>query len=283
MLATQPITPLPFFLGNLANVCIYLIGCGGTGSYLAASLVRLQLLLNQQSIGCSLTLIDPDVVEEKNVPRQNFAPTEIGRNKAEALALRYGLVYGVEIGAIAQPFSATMQVERRDRSSVTLLVGAVDNGVARREMAKVLAVNDEQGWYMQKILYLDCGNFGSSVGAGQVLLGSTRNFTIDALKPTEQPSFCTALPCPTVQHPELLKDEPVGENLSCAQLAVRNAQALFINQRVAAEAAEILNHLLLIRHLTRYATYFNLQWGSARSEYICKENLKQYQDISIPI
>jgi len=283
MLVPQPITPLPFLLGELVNVYIYLVGCGGTGSHLAASLVRLQLELNRQGTGCSLTFIDPDVVEEKNVPRQNFAPTEIGCNKAQALALRYGLAYGVEIGAIARSFSKSMLVERRDRASVTILVGAVDNAVARKEMAKVLAANDEQGWYMQKLLYLDCGNFGSGVGAGQVLLGSTRNFAIDAFKPTEQPSFCTALPCPTVQHPELLKDEPVGVDLSCAELAVRHAQALFVNLRVAAEAAEMLNHLLLVRHLTRYATYFNLVWGSARSEYICQENLEQYQSLSIPL
>ena len=43
--------------------------------------------------------VDPDVVEHKNCYRQNFCEAEIGRNKAESMAFRYGLAWGIEISA----------------------------------------------------------------------------------------------------------------------------------------------------------------------------------------
>lgn len=61
---------------------IYIIGCGGVGSWLTPSLT---LLTSPQQI----TLIDMDTLEEKNLDRQLFKPEDIGRSKAEALAERY--------------------------------------------------------------------------------------------------------------------------------------------------------------------------------------------------
>jgi hypothetical protein len=62
---------------------IYIIGCGGVGSWLAPSLA---LLTSPKQI----VLIDADMLEEKNLDRQLFKPEDIGRSKAEALAERYG-------------------------------------------------------------------------------------------------------------------------------------------------------------------------------------------------
>jgi hypothetical protein len=42
--------------------------------------------------------------------------------------------------------------------------------------------------------------------------------------------------------------------LSCAELALANSQGLIVNQRVAAEAADFLNLLLMRRNLRRFAT-----------------------------
>lgn len=58
---------------------IYIIGCGGVGSWLAEAMVRLVKKEN-------LILVDGDVLEEKNLDRQLFTPEMIGRNKADALA-----------------------------------------------------------------------------------------------------------------------------------------------------------------------------------------------------
>jgi hypothetical protein len=61
----------------------YIIGCGGVGSWLAPSLC---LLRSPQEI----ILVDGDTLEQKNLNRQLFTPEQVGSNKAEALAEKYG-------------------------------------------------------------------------------------------------------------------------------------------------------------------------------------------------
>jgi ThiF family len=61
----------------------YVIGCGGVGSWLAPALCLLR------SPG-EVTLVDGDKLEKKNLSRQLFDESNIGENKAEALARKYG-------------------------------------------------------------------------------------------------------------------------------------------------------------------------------------------------
>jgi PRTRC genetic system ThiF family protein len=273
MLSVPQIKPVPLLLGTFDTLDIYLVGCGGTGSFLAGSLVRLAWELQRQGVDCRLTFIDFDQVEDKNVPRQNFSPGDIGFNKAEALAARYGAAYGQAIAAVPLAFSPDLTARPR-WDALTILVGCVDNALARSSLAQCLA---QQAVSPQRARcwYLDCGNFGEGKAAGQVLLGSTPDFSGEtAFDDLKSPSFCTQLPCPTVQHPELLQPEAQPDSpLSCPDLAACHQQALFVNQRVAAEAIEVLNRLLLVKNLTRYATYFDAAWGSARSEYITPQSL----------
>lgn len=60
-----------------------LIGCGGVGSWLAPALCKLHGQRN-------LTLIDGDRLEKKNLDRQLFDETQIGKNKSAALGEKYG-------------------------------------------------------------------------------------------------------------------------------------------------------------------------------------------------
>ncbi len=61
----------------------YIIGAGGVGSWLAPALC----LLTKPS---QVILMDGDKLEDKNLNRQLFTKADIGKNKAEALASRYG-------------------------------------------------------------------------------------------------------------------------------------------------------------------------------------------------
>src|SRR5574338_1106728 len=89
------------------DVTIHLIGCGGTGSWLAPHLARITKLLQEvHHLNVRLAFWDYDAVEEKNIFRQNFCEAEIGLNKAETLARRFGLAWGIEIIAGPIPFSA---------------------------------------------------------------------------------------------------------------------------------------------------------------------------------
>src|SRR3954449_4631739 len=63
------------------EVNVVLVGCGGTGGFLAEAICR--LLIGRQS---RLHLVDRDRVEPHNVARQAFDRRDIGRFKAEIFA-----------------------------------------------------------------------------------------------------------------------------------------------------------------------------------------------------
>ena len=92
---------------------IVLVGTGGTGSHLARAVAR--IIAHMQSLRMnvpSLTLIDPDTVEERNVSRQLFSPAEIGMNKAEAIAQRLSCALGLSIEWIPEAFNAKRHLAR---------------------------------------------------------------------------------------------------------------------------------------------------------------------------
>lgn len=67
---------------------IYIIGAGGTTSWFLPKLIKiLNIFSNQKSF--NILIIDGDVVESKNLTRQNFIQQDIGKYKAEVLATRY--------------------------------------------------------------------------------------------------------------------------------------------------------------------------------------------------
>lgn len=73
----------PVILASHKHLHLYLVGVGGTGGWLAPTLVRLTKILTDQGRSVSLTLIDYDHVEKVNIPRQNFTQADLGLNKAQ--------------------------------------------------------------------------------------------------------------------------------------------------------------------------------------------------------
>jgi hypothetical protein len=96
---------------------VYIIGCGGVGSFLAPTLC---LLVGRENI----TLVDGDTLEAKNLNRQLFTESDIGSNKAEALAQRYGCK------AIPDWYSESLTFHPPE----DWLIGVVDNHVARNSI-----------------------------------------------------------------------------------------------------------------------------------------------------
>lgn len=252
-------------------VRLVMVGCGGTGSWLAPSIARIARVLNEGGTETSALFFDPDCIEGKNIPRQNFCDAELGHPKAQTLAARYSLAWGVEIGAVTDHFKAEMIGSRWNR--LTVVIGCVDNAAARQEMAKTLNANS--GDSPPRNWWLDCGNQRES---GQVLLGSTNNpRALRAAFPLD--GFCQHLPSPVLQCPDLLEPQPEElshQNLSCAELALANTQGLIVNQRVAAEAADYLARLLIHQNLRRFATWFDLASGAMRNSYITPEKIKSF-------
>lgn len=80
-------------------VKIVLVGTGGTGGYIVPQLYRLLYALDRP---IWVILCDGDLVEEKNLGRQNFIEADLGKNKAMVLAERYSNAFGIETSYIPQ-------------------------------------------------------------------------------------------------------------------------------------------------------------------------------------
>lgn len=279
----ERINAVPVILTDHKHLHLYLIGCGGTGGWLVQTLSRLTKILTDQGRSVSLTLIDPDIVEKVNIPRQNFTQADLGLNKAQVLALRYGMAYGVDVKAIPERFEPEMV--RADYNSLSIIIGSVDNAAARSAIALTLQENPPNP--APQVLWLDGGNTRTQ---GQVLLGSWSQpgqnpvlfahiAQLDNGSSSLRPIGCVNLPGPSIQHPELLEplpEESEDHNLSCEELTSRNAQSLLINQRVAVEMGEYLVELLLVKNLRRFATYFDLETGSSLSRFTNPEILETF-------
>ena len=241
------------------DATIVLVGCGGTGGFLAEALAR--LLLGRRA---RLFLVDPDRVGPENLGRQAFRKADLGRFKAEVLAERLAADFACEAGYSVLPYEARVHTAAFDRPSrLGLVIGAVDNAAARRAIATTL---DEQttrpfGWGSPPpVLWLDAGN---GYNSGQILLGN-------ALRPEQvrrafDPSIgvCRALPAPSLQRPDLLQLPPPGEAqppATCAVAVVRREQSATINQLMAAVLASYVERLL-DGACTWMATYVDVQDG----------------------
>lgn len=266
-------------IGHPDRVVILLVGTGGTGSFVAHILAQLASWAAAAGIDMRLYFVDPDTVEEKNLVRQNFCRAELGAPKAFTLAWRYTAAFGVTITPVVERFSAAMldryQPKYTTNGSLMIVVGAVDNVCARRDIAE--AMTDRlQKWPWStgrdRLIWLDAGNERVN---GQVLLGNSL-----APEPLLSPlGFCTDLPLPHLQEPGLLADRdrplrqaqdgaPAEENLSCAELTALAEQSAMINRLMATWVGIYLYRLLQSRDLNMMATFVNLRTGVTRSTAI---------------
>ena len=156
---------MPYHLDNaflLDDPWITVVGCGGTGGFVAEGLCRLF-----QGREATIVLVDHDRVEPHNLLRQNFYPDDVGRFKSQALADRLARAYRRPVGYSVYPF-------RQDDSGPygprypglpsygsCLLIGCADNAAARRAMAECLP-GDPRRWL------IDAGNDTNwEAGAGR--------------------------------------------------------------------------------------------------------------------
>ena len=253
------------------------VGAGGTGSFAALAVARLMYELKEVGKAVELLIVDPDRVEAGNIPRSNFCAAEIGSFKAQTLAKRIALAWGLECRYANEPFDADVHLKEfpGDYRTLTVIVGCVDNHLARGEMH--LALEKCRGYRSEdaaNIWWIDGGNGKYS---GQVLIGSSTKRQ-KAQKLFVGSSICRSLPAPSLVHPELLTDpenqaRPLAP-LSCPERIRLGGQSLNVNQRVAVEIGEMLTAMFLTCNLRRFATYFDLETGTSRSLYCTPDHIE---------
>jgi len=168
-------------------VKIVMLGGGGTGGHIAPHLYRLLYALDRP---VRFIIADADVVETKNLVRQNFIHADLGENKAKTLAERYSSAFGLETEYVpayienedqlrelvkpacwksnyravsSQDFvNGTWMTKPPDViAELVILIGAVDNNRSRRLCQNVFG-------QARDLVYIDSGN---GEHTGQVVCG----------------------------------------------------------------------------------------------------------------
>ncbi len=197
---------------------VMIVGCGGTGGFVAEGICRLL------PTSVPLILVDPDRVEERNLQRQNFFPEDLGKLKSEALAQRLSRKYHRAIAYSILPVSLTPV------GFNNLVIGCVDNGPARRDIAArfTTTYGNAPAWWV------DASN---GENFGQILIGNRTGAA--QYRTSEKGDRFYSLPLPTQQRPDLLRER--RGVTSCADI---EEQGPTINQSMAALVIEVVRRLI---------------------------------------
>ena len=143
------------------KVQVTVVGCGGTGSAIAAGLPYLHqaMVALGHPHGLDVTLVDGDRISRTNCVRQPFSESEIGLHKATVLATRINLFWG--LGWKGVPHF----VNESWGQDTDILIGCVDSRAARNAMTRTQT-------YWNCHYWLDLGNNADS---GQFVLGQPEN------------------------------------------------------------------------------------------------------------
>lgn len=214
-------------------VKVVMLGAGGTGGHAAPHIYRLLYALDRPA---RFILCDGDIVEHKNLVRQNFAPADLGENKARVLAERYATVFGMEVEYIPrflETIDDLMEVIKPNGWELTkysyaqtpemvILLGCVDNNKSRKLCHE--AFNQSKD-----LVYIDSGNGEFS---GQVVCGVRKNGR-------------TVFKSIGGVYPQILKEtDRFPSELSCAEAAVSDPQSIAANITAATAVVDMLYNIL---------------------------------------
>lgn len=235
-------------------VKVVMLGAGGTGGHIAPHLYRLLYALDRP---VRFIVCDGDVVEEKNLVRQNFIPADLGENKAKVLAERYASVFGMETEYVPE----FIESEERLRQLLTpkrwkmgsyrddpvlqeqvILIGAVDNNRSRQLCHSIF-------YQMEELIYIDSGN---GEHTGQVVCG-IRSGGRTLYQPIGK------------AYPDVLKDkDKFPTELSCAEASLSAPQSIAANITAATTVVNIIYNILAlgdsrVRQVTFATTSVNVR------------------------
>lgn len=241
------------------SVKIVMLGAGGTGGHIAPHLYRLLYALNRP---VRFIICDGDIVERKNLVRQNFIPADLGENKAQVLAERYSTVFGMETEYVPSFIESEETLKELIKPRVTysgyyprtvvdkelvILIGAVDNNRSRQMCHRVF-------YEAEELIYIDSGN---SEHTGQVVCG-IRSGGRTLYKPVGK------------LYPEVLKEtDKFPTELSCAEASVSAPQAMTANITAATAVVDMIYNILTlgesrVRQVTFATTSCNVRPVLAR-------------------
>lgn len=239
---------MPEYFGSpLHPITVDLVGCGGNGSIMLSCLASIsQALTSMDRQGLHVTAYDGDTVEEPNLGRQLFMPSELGMNKADALISRFNRIFGTSWTSVPEKY--------RYNDKTNIIITCTDNIESRKYVSKNFGkcggnMNSPNAEFLN-YYWLDLGNGRTS---GQAVLGSS---------PIRQPhsaKFETVEQLPSITGLfRLTKKDEKDSGPSCSLAEALDKQDLFINRSVATEAADLLWKLLKNGHIEIHGFFKNL-------------------------
>jgi hypothetical protein len=207
-------------------------------------------------------IADGDIVEEKNLNRQNFVRSDLGENKARVLAERYSGVFGLKTEYVPEfiedrqrlldlvtplklrplpqkisssDFIAGRMPEPKYQTELVILIGAVDNNRSRALCHEVFGAIDAG------LVYIDSGN---GEHTGQVVCG-IRSGGRTVYKPVGG------------LYPDVLeKTDKFPTELSCAEASVSAPQSIVATIMAATAVVNLVYNILVVGQLgVRYVTF----------------------------
>lgn len=253
-----PVLPEIWAMGGFQRPNIILvIGCGGTGAYVAGHLARLVSVLDQGPHkpwgGFQLVLADGDKVEQKNLERQHFIQQDLDLNKAEVLATRYASAFGIQIRAIPVYLEDHYAIHS---FAPDLVIGCVDNNASRRVIHKWML--DSRARSSTDKFWIDAGNEENS---GQVVCGCMLSDNSTYRSHASEGNGTFSLPMVTEVYPTLLDtkdDEKFASQMSCAELAQAAPQNMMTNITAATIILNFTQKLLCGKVLRTHGAVFSI-------------------------
>lgn len=285
---------------------ILLVGCGGTGSHLLPNILQYLWAAAKGNISAmpEVILVDPDILEVKNLVRQRFTKADVGMSKAEALARRYSGAFGVRLRVYDKYISSQADMtaifdnpSTPDAPGITaalktrIVIGAVDNHRARMVIWQWMNGIADRAHAGNKY-WIDAGN---ETWHGQVIMGfkastATNNNTDlplwkDAklkadktpayIKPVDLPGYFEHYPDEFVK----IKDTPVTPQNHCAAMVEENPQTIQANM-MSAFCATSLFVQAHSGELRTNAIHFDCITGNTASALVTKDNLVSWASMT---
>jgi PRTRC genetic system ThiF family protein len=244
-------------------VKIIMLGSGGTGGHIAPHLYRLLHTLDRP---VKVVIADGDIVEEKNLVRQNFISADLGRNKAQVLAERYASAFGMEVHYIpdfVESVDKLAELVKPDTYSpgpysyqrlerMSILIGCVDNNKSRQLCHRVFNTADN-------LIYIDSGN---GEYTGQVVCGIRRKGRT-YYEPLGE------------LYPDVLEDtDKFPTELSCAEAAASAPQSIVANIMAATAVVSYLYNILVLGSIEVRSVTFSTKTVNLKPNVTQKEKRK---------
>lgn len=238
------------------NYNIIVCGTGATGSQLIPFLT--QLVSYEDS--CTLTFIDGDKVETKNLRNQKFLKADDGFPKARVLQRRYSKIYpNLPIQFIEKYIKEAddiMKCLSTNENTLNIILGCVDNNPTRKILGEVF--NE----HTSNIMYVDSGN-GTDNMQGQIVVAykdiaamMLRNSGGNAI--AERIFTDVKSPCASQLFEDIMEDtDTVDHVTSCSYVGDKNPQNIATNIMAASTVFSIINQAIKFNNIQTGVTYFD--------------------------